>query len=151
MQDKIVEIIVYILSEIKNLEQINEIDLERLAKIGYTENEINTAFAWLYSKINRGENIFKGKKESTKSKRFFHEAEKNTLTTEAMGYLMMLMELGLLSDDDEEVILDKIFYSGLQKIELVELKSIIASLILDLENKSEKLDRLFLQNNDTIH
>ena len=151
MQDKIIEIIVYILSEIKNLKQINEIDLEGLTKVGYTENEINTAFAWLYSKINRGENIFKGKKESDKSKRFFHEAEKNTLTTEAMGYLMMLMELGLLSDDDEELILDKIFYSGLQKIELTELKSIIASLILDLENKSEKLDRLFLQNNDTIH
>jgi len=68
-----------------------------------------------------------------------------------MGYLMLLMELGLLSEDDEEMILDKIFYSGFQKIELVELKSIIASLILDIENKSEKLDRLFLQNNDTIH
>ncbi len=151
MQDKVIEIIVYILSEIKNLKQINDIDMERLTKIGYTENEINTAFAWLYSKIDRGENIFKGTKASNKSKRFFHEAEKNTLTTDAMGYLMMLMELGLLSDVDEELILDKLFYSSLQKIDLVELKSIIASLILDLDNKSEKLDRLFLQNNDTIH
>jgi uncharacterized protein Smg (DUF494 family) len=151
MQDKIIEIIVYILSEIKDRKQLNEIDLDMLTKNGYTEKEINTAFAWLYTRIKHGENIFTGKKDSHKSKRFFDEAEKNVLTTEALGYLISLMELGLLSEVDEELILDKIFYSGLQNIEKAELKNIIASLILDFENKSDKLERLVLQNNDTIH
>jgi hypothetical protein len=61
------------------------------------------------------------------------------------------MELGLLSDTDEEVILDRIFYSGFENIGKAELKALVASLILDLENKSDKLERLVLQNNDTIH
>jgi len=151
MQEKIIEIIVYILSEIKNRKQIGDIDLKKLAKIGYTESEINTAFAWIYSRINQGENIFKGKKRSTKSKRFFHEIEKDILTTDALGYLISLFELGLLSDTDEELIFDKIFYSGFEIIGKSELKILLASIILDLENKSDKLDRLILQNNDTIH
>jgi len=151
MQEKIIEIIVYILGEIKNRKQISDIDLKKLAKIGYTESEINTAFAWIYSKINQCENIFKEKKRSTKSKRFFHEFEKDILTTEARGYLISLIELGLLSDTDEEVILDRIFYSGFENIGKAELKTLVASLILDLENKSDKLERLVLQNNDTIH
>ena len=151
MQEKIIEIIVYILGEIKNSKQISDIDLKKLAKIGYTESEINTAFAWIYSRINQGENIFQEKKRSAKSKRFFHEFEKDILTTEARGYLISLMELGLLSDIDEEVILDRIFYSGFEYIGKAELKALVASLILDLENKSDKLERLVLQNNDTIH
>ena len=151
MQEKIIEIIVYILSEIKNRKQIGDIDLKKLAKIGYTESEINTAFAWIYSRINQGENIFKGKKRSSKSKRFFHEIEKDILTTDAMGYLISLFELGLLSDTDDELIFDKIFYSGFEIIGKAELKILLASIILDLDNKSDKLDRLVLQNNDTIH
>lgn len=151
MQEKIIEIIVYILSEIKNSKQISDIDLKKLSKIGYTESEINTAFAWIYSRINQGENIFQEKKRSVKSKRFFHEFEKDILTTEAMGYLISLMELGLLSDTDEEIILDRIFYSGFENIGKPELKALVASLILDLKNKSDKLERLVLQNNDTIH
>lgn len=151
MQEKIIEIIVYILGEIKNRKQISDIDFKRLAKIGYTESEINTAFAWIYSKIDQGENIFQEKKRSAKSKRFFHEFEKDILTIEARGYLISLMELGLLSDTDEEIILDRIFYSGFENIGKAELKALVASLILDLENKSDKLERLVLQNNDTIH
>ncbi|MBC8484872.1 MAG: DUF494 family protein [Bacteroidetes bacterium] len=151
MQEKIIEIIVYILSEIKNRKQIGDIDLKKLAKIGYTESEINTAFAWIYSRINQGENIFKGKKRLSKSKRFFHDIEKDILTTDAMGYLISLFELGLLSDTDDELIFDKIFYSGFEIIGKAELKILLASIILDLDNKSDKLDRLVLQNNDTIH
>ena len=151
MQEKIIEIIVYILSEIKNRKQISDIDLKKLAKIGYTESEINTAFAWIYSRINQGENIFKGKERSTKSKRFFHEIEKDILTTDAMGYLITLFELGILSDTDEELLLDKIFYSGFEIIDKAELKFLIASIILGLENRSDKLGRFALQNNETIH
>jgi uncharacterized protein Smg (DUF494 family) len=151
MQEKIIEIIVYILAEIKNRKQISDIDFKKLSKIGYTESEINTAFAWIYSRINQGENIFQEKKRSAKSKRFFHEFEKDILTIEARGYLISLMELGLLSDTDEEIILDRIFYSGFENIGKAELKALVASLILNLENKSDKLERLVLQNNDTIH
>ena len=44
MQEKVIEIIVYILNEMRNSKHINEIDIKRLNSDGYTDAEINTAF-----------------------------------------------------------------------------------------------------------
>ena len=63
----------------------------------------------------------------------------------------MLRELNLLSDADEELILERIMFSGMQKVDLKVMKNFIASLIFDFENKSDILERLVIQNNDTIH
>jgi uncharacterized protein Smg (DUF494 family) len=151
MQDKIIEIIVYILNEVKSSKQLNDIDFNYLLNNGYSDSEINTAFAWIYSKLDNGEKIFKDERNDKKSRRFLHKAEKNIISTEASGYLIMLRELGLLSDADEELILERIIYSGIQKVNIKEIKNFIASLIFDFENKSEILERLVIQNNDTIH
>lgn len=151
MQEKIIEIIVHILSEIKGVKHINELNLTDLKVEGYTEAEINSAFAWLYSKIDAGESLFIEKNKSNKSHRFFHKSEKNILTLEAMGYLMQLKELSIISDLDEELILDKIFFLGYQRADVSEIKLITASLIFHLEDRSDVLGRLILQNNETVN
>jgi hypothetical protein len=42
-------------------------------------------------------------------------------------------------------------FSGIQKVDLKGIKNFIASLIFDFENKSDVLERLVIQQNDTIH
>lgn len=151
MQEKIIEIIVYILNEMRNSKHINEIDLKKLNKDGYTEAEINTAFAWIFSKIESGEKLFNESSASNKSHRFFHNAEQNILSTEAMGYLIQMKELCIISDLDEELIIDKIFMAGYQKVGVEEIKLLISSLLFDFEDKTNSISRLVLQNNETIH
>ena len=151
MQEKIIEIIVYILNEMRNSKHINEIDLKKLNKDGYTEAEINTAFAWIFSKIESGEKLFNEASASNKSHRFFHNAEQNILSTEAMGYLIQMKELCIISDLDEELIIDKIFMTGYQKVGVEEIKLLISSLLFDFEDKTNSISRLVLQNNETIH
>ena len=151
MQEKIIEIIVYILNEMRNSKHINEIDLKKLNKDGYTEAEINTAFAWIFSKIESGEKLFNEASASNKSHRFFHNAEQNILSTEAMGYLIQMKELCIISDLDEELIIDKIFMAGYQKVGVEEIKLLISSLLFDFEDKTNSISRLVLQNNETIH
>ena len=151
MQDKIIEIIVYILNEVKESKKLNEIDYKFLYNNGYSDSEINTAFAWIYSKLDKGEKIFNEENKNIKSKRFLHITEKNVISTDASGYLIMLRELGLLSYADEELILERIMFSGIQKVDLKGIKNFIASLIFDFENKSDVLERLVIQQNDTIH
>ena len=151
MQEKIIEIIVYILNEMRNSKHINEIDLKKLNKDGYTEAEINTAFAWIFSKIESGEKLFNEASASNKSHRFFHNAEQNILSTEAMGYLIQMKELCIISDLDEELIIDKIFMAGYQKVGVEEIKLLISSLLFDFEDKTNTISRLVLQNNETIH
>jgi len=68
-----------------------------------------------------------------------------------MGYLIQMRELGIISDLDKELIIDKIFISGYQKAGVEEIKLIISTLLFDLEAKPDSINRLVLQNNETIH
>lgn len=151
MQDKIIEIIVYILSEIREINQLNEIDLNILADKGYSEAEINTAFAWIFSKLDEGELIFKDGNENSKSHRVFNLVEHKIFSVDAKGYLLLLRELGLISDFDIDFIVERVYLSGYQKIEISDLKKFISSYILNAESKSDILSRMILQNNDTIN
>lgn len=151
MQDKIIEIIVYILSEIKEINQLSEIDINLLSDKGYSDSEINTAFAWIFSKLDEGELVFKNETDVTRSHRIFNLVEDKIFTVDAKGYLLLLRELGLLSDLDIDLVVEKVFLSGYQRIGIKELKKFIASLILNSESKSEILSRMILQNNDTIN
>ncbi|MBL8008313.1 MAG: DUF494 family protein [Ignavibacteria bacterium] len=151
MQEKVIEIIVYILNEMRDSKHLNEIDVKSLNKSGYTDAEINSAFAWIFSKIESGEKLFTESPDFSKSHRFFHETEKSILSTEAMGYLIQMKELGIISDLDEELVIDKIVMAGYQKAGIEEIKLIISSLLFDFEDKTMSVNRLVLQNNETIH
>lgn len=151
MQDKVIEIIVYILSEIKEIKQLNDIDVNSLTDKGYSDSEINTAFAWIFSKLDEGELIFKNENINSKSHRIFNFIENKIFTVDAKGYLLLLRELGLLSDIEIDLLIEKILLSGYQKININELKKFIASFVLNSDTKSDILNRMILQNNDTIN
>lgn len=151
MQDKIIEIIVYILNQIKGSKQFADIDVKDLTDKGYTNSEINTAFAWIYSKINETEKVYSANDLVSKSHRFYNKNEKNLLTPEAEGYLIQMRELGIISSNELETIFDRILYLGYMKAGVEEIKHIISSLLFESDNNSETLNRLILLNNDTIH
>ncbi len=151
MQDKVIEIIVYILSEIKEIKQLNDININSLTDKGYSDSEINTAFAWIFSKLDEGELIFENEIVKTRSHRFFNIAENKIFSVDAKGYLLLLRELGLLNDLDIDLVIERVILSGYQKINITDLKKFISSFILNTENKSDVLSRMILQNNDTIN
>jgi Smg protein len=151
MQDKVIEIIVYILSEIKEIKQLNDINISSLTDKGYSDSEINTAFAWIFSKLDEGELIFKNETVKTRSHRFFNLVENKIFSVDAKGYLLLLRELGLLNDLDIDLVIERVILSGYQKINILDLKKFISSFILNTENKSDILSRMILQNNDTIN
>jgi len=151
MQDKVIEIIVYILSEIKEIKQLNDININSLTDKGYSDSEINTAFAWIFSKLDEGELIFKNESVKTRSHRFFNLVENKIFSVDAKGYLLLLRELGLLNDLDIDLVIERVILSGYQKINITDLKKFISSFILNTENKSDVLSRMILQNNDTIN
>ena len=151
LYEKIIEIIVYLLSEMKKNKQLGEIEVEQLSNLGYTQNEINTAFSWIYSKIYAGEKIFTDETVKSRSFRVLHDVEKNVITPEANGYLIQLRELGLITDMDIETIIDKIMLSAYNKIEVEDMKSYIAAYLLDLDDMNNSNRRIALNTNDTIN
>jgi uncharacterized protein Smg (DUF494 family) len=154
MQNKILELIVYILNEMRLNKSINEIDQKQLHKDGYTEAEINSAFTWVISKVSTGEKIFDNKDpaaSSGNSKRFLNYFENSILTPEASGYIIQMKEIGLLTNNEIELILDKIILAGFQKVSKEDLNYIISSLIFEAEIISNAQNILIVRNNETIH
>jgi uncharacterized protein Smg (DUF494 family) len=94
MKEKIVEIIAYLMSELRNNTPLNEIDLTVLTNSGYTPTEISTAFSWLYEKVEVAENFSaEVSRRSIYSHRVLHEAERLVITPDAYGYLLQLREI----------------------------------------------------------
>ena len=151
LYEKIIEIIVYLLGELKKNKQLGDIELENLSHLGYTQNEINTAFSWIYTKIYAGEKIFNDETAKNRSFRMLHDVEKSVITPEAFGYLIQLRELGLISEMDIEVIIDKIMLSSFNKIDVEDIKGHIAVYLLDIEDMNNSNRRIGLNTNDTIN
>ncbi|MBN1634459.1 MAG: DUF494 family protein [Ignavibacteria bacterium] len=147
--NKILEIIVLILSELKTNKKANEIDYNALSEIGYTSSEINSALAWIFSKIDTDSNFLKNALKNITSRRIYNEEERKIFTPEALGYLIWLNETGILEDADREILIDRIFLAGYSKIELTDLKSLIAIYLLDIKDINDIKTRLILENNGT--
>ena len=152
MQEKIVEILIYLISELRKNTPISEIDLTVLSKNGYSPAEISTAFNWLYDKIAQGENIVVDQSHSSPhSHRILHEAERHVIHPDAFGYVIQLRELGLISDADIEVLIERMMMGGYVSVNLDEMKSQVATLILENDETTHSGSRKMLHGRDTIH
>ena len=152
MQERIVEIIVYLIHEMREDKRLGEIDLRALSERGYTQNEISTAFSWLFDKINLGDSILpEGTRTLPHSHRVLHETERSVITPEAYGYLLELRELGLLDDMDIEQTIDRIMMAGFVTVAIADMKSVVAAVIFDYDDSNRIGSRLMLNSKDTIH
>lgn len=152
MQEKIVEILIYLIGEIRKNTPITDIDLSVLSQRGYSTTEISTAFNWLFEKISHGENIVTETGEiSSTSHRVLHDAERMVITSDAYGYMIQLRELGLISDMDIEVIIDRIMMSGYPTVDGEDIKSHVAALLAENDDSLNGGSRTMLNGNDTIN
>ncbi len=152
MRERIVEIIVYLMGELQNNTPIGEIDLSVLTSNGYTPAEISTAFSWLYDRINLGENLItEVGKGSVHSHRVLHEAERMVFSPDAYGYLIQLREIGLIKEADIEAVIDRVMMAGYATAGMEEVKSIVASLLLEADDYFSVGSRVMLNSKDTIN
>ncbi len=151
MYEKVIEIIVYLMNEIRQNKRLGEIDLSALTQSGYTETEINTALSWLLDKLSPSEaQGSDATSASPHSYRVFHEAEKMSLSVEAQGYLIQLRAFDLLSDADFELVIDRVIRAGFLRAGLPEVKSIVASVMFNSDELSRAANRFLANGSDTI-
>jgi uncharacterized protein Smg (DUF494 family) len=137
---------------LRNNIPINDIDLSVLSKKGYSTTEISTAFNWLYEKISDGENIITDTAPSSPhSHRVLHDVERAVINAEAYGYMIQLRELGLITEMDIEVLIDRIMMSGYVTIELAEVKTMVAQLMAEGDDSFSTGSRTMLGGKDTIN
>jgi uncharacterized protein Smg (DUF494 family) len=162
------EILVFLLAEMRGDKSLTEIDLKPLSQRGFSETEISTAFSWLFDKIalnggpddnplvfaepvTRFANLDPRRDLATDSSvRVYHDVERAVIGAEAQGYLLQVHQLGLLSDSDVEFIIDRIMMAGVPSVSLDDVKDLVATTAFDFEDSFRTHSRLMLNASDRI-
>ncbi len=151
MFERIIEIIVFVISELKQNKHISDIDVDELQKLGYTNSEISTAFSWLADRIEFSEQVVaESSIRSTDSFRIFHDAEKELFTRDALGELIQFQSLGLLNNDHIESLIERALMSGLMEVDTQTLKTFVAGILFSASANADS-NRVMLRGNDTIN
>jgi len=153
VQERIVEILMYVLSEVQRTKKpLGEIDFSSLVQKGYTQDEIVTACSWLQDRLHSDTKIFsRPAGQQSDSFRILHNAEKYVISSDAYGYLIQLRQLNLISVNELEVIIDRAMLSGFEQLTVDEIKAIVASVILDVERNDVMRGRTMLDSSDTVN
>jgi uncharacterized protein Smg (DUF494 family) len=152
MYEKIIEIIVYVIAELRQNKKINEIDIEKLKKRGYTKSEISTAFSWLVDRVDMPEKmLFTGNQENCCSFRLLHEVERELFTDEAWGELIQLQSLGIIKNEHIEMLIERAIMMGVGEIESQHIKNFVAQVVFNAHMNEYPNSRFMLAGNDTIH
>ena len=152
MKERIVEILIYIMSEMQSRKGFVDIDVGDLRNQGYSQSEISAALSWLYDNLKLQEvGVSHEGRPAEGSRRVLHEVEKQMLSIEAQGYLIQLRELGLVDDRDLEVVIERVVLSGFEKLSPTELQEIVAAVLLTKRGNTQEANRSGLYNRDTIH
>ena len=112
MQERIVEIILFLVNELKSNKQLSDVDVSFLTDNGYTQSEISTAFSWLFERLSVGQKLVAEQGDTHLSQRVLHDVEKTVISPEGFGYLLQCQQLGLLSNADIETIIERIMAAG---------------------------------------
>jgi uncharacterized protein Smg (DUF494 family) len=148
MQERIVEIIVYLVKELQANKRLHDVDMSSLTKDGYTQSEISTAFSWIFERMITLENMTKPSSAGDDSHRQLNDTERQIIRPDAYGYLLQCRQLGLLGNDEVESVIDRIMGSGLPALGLSDMKSLVAGHLFDPERTDWTIT---FGSNDTIH
>jgi uncharacterized protein Smg (DUF494 family) len=153
MQERIVEILMYVLNEVRKTNKpIGEIDVSSLEQRGYSKAEISFAFSWLLDRVSKGVDVPRVLPErNSTSFRVLHNAEKFAIAPEAYGYLIQLRELNIITDIEFESIIERTILAGFEQLEIPAIQSIVASVLFDSDRPDFNRGGMIINSNDTIH
>lgn len=161
-RERIIEIIFFLLKEIRENTPLTEIDLQPLSVRGFSETEISTAFSWLIDKFATAPgddplvlSVPFGKRsmlDPSKNAGFrvYHDIERSVISPEARGFMLQMVELGLLSDSDQEFLIDRIMLSGISSASLEDVKELVTNTVFHFDSISPQ-GRVMLNGADRVH
>jgi uncharacterized protein Smg (DUF494 family) len=134
VQDKILEIVVYLMNRLTDhqgtMSSIDEMSAD-LRSMGFTDHEISSAYNWLLKHFEDYPDSFSfsDKRNDSGSVRVLSDAERSIISPDAYGYLLQLRHLNLLTTEHMEMILDRCALFVNDPIDISEMK-ILASVAM---------------------
>jgi Smg protein len=102
--------------------------VEELLAVGFEAEEIDAAFSWMENL-----SLHTRRKPTPTLKlpthRVFTAEEARALSTEARGFLIRMRNLGILDDDIQEEIMDRVLHDSREELTINELKTVTALIL----------------------
>ena len=139
MQERIIEILVYLLTELQQeRNRKDKVDLSReLFLQGYTEAEVNLAFSWIFRHLGKpSADQIDGAISFDEDLEELPEMDRLAISPEAYGYLLQLLHLGIIREDDMDMFIERAIAYGKDDINVDDLKSIVATILFGIDNRS---------------
>lgn len=131
MYDRIIEIIVYVMSEIKTGNKpISEIDFSNLETLGYSQSEISAALSWILDTTDTKDkfNVVSAP-NSAYPLRILNDSESEIFTPAAWSELNNYVMLGVINYEQLEFVIERFAIMNIRRIEADSIKPIIAALL----------------------
>lgn len=151
MQERIIEIIAFMLAELKRNNSLNSIDTEELSRRGYTPAEISTAFSWIVDKFALFPALSPSEEfSSSTSNRVLHPAEHEIIPSEVWGEMVEYQSLGLITNAQIEDIINRTMIAGIGQLTPQTLKRMIAMFFTN-GGHNIAIGQILLSGNETVN
>jgi uncharacterized protein Smg (DUF494 family) len=151
MRPNVIDIILHIVRRLQTGNSLDEISDD--AFTGYNTSEISAAYSWIVQKHKAGdlpEPLDEQPQKQQKSHRVLHMAEKMMITPEAHGYMLELINSGLIDHLQMERVIEKLMLNPTERVTKAKIKETVSKIIFSNE-PTNPLASLFLQGNETIN
>jgi uncharacterized protein Smg (DUF494 family) len=149
MNERIIDIILYLVTQIRQETPIELVDVNHLCADGYTPAEIGAAYSWLVDRATFGDAVVPN--DSSTSFRVLHESERKLFRPEAHGYLLQLLAIGLVNRSELDTVINRAQMAGLYGLETEEVKTLVSLLLAESGDMSFGGSRLMLNSHDVVH
>lgn len=149
MNERIIEIILYLITRLQKNSEIRQTDFVRLTDDGYSEAEIGAAFSWIAGREVLG--MSPSEAEPTRSFRVLHEMERRLFKPQAWGYVLQLVGIGLLSQGQMEAVIEHARMIAFEPLAVEDVKQIAATLLMESGDPNIAGVQAMLRAGDTVH
>lgn len=152
--ERIIEIISFVVNERHGDVRLSGNDLSELSERGYTDGEISAAISWIIERQDMNQSLESDASPSSgTSFRILHGIEAETIDPEAWGLLLGYRDMGFLTNEDIEGIVERAVILGAEtgSVGLEEIKALIAAFMLNQQPLPMAGSRSMLLGNETVN
>jgi uncharacterized protein Smg (DUF494 family) len=153
--ERIMEIIAYVIGVGSKGTPLAKVDMGELHRLGYTDSEISAALSWILEKAQdtsgKNERGTQGQGDAG-SFRILHGIEAETITPEGWGLLLSYVNLGFLTNDDVEQIIERAMMMANETIvDVPEVRTLVAVYVMHRGPLPLSGSRSLLSGTDSIN
>ncbi len=142
--ENVLDVLMYLFENYDEQEHETDADQdvlrEELLQAGFAAPEIDSALTWLEGLSGEGAPFHST--PDTESTRIFTPAELARLDRECLGYILYLEQIGILTGQQRELVLDRLMALGVEDIDVEQVKWVVLMVLFSQPGQETAFARM---------